>query len=84
MGGTTSMLYSGAVEAAAGTAVSSVLSSVTSTNEMQEGIDLTLYSLQHEILKIQCAINAARRRRITEPKLLELLAFLIDAVNLGK
>jgi NB-ARC domain len=83
MGGTTSMLYSGAVEAAAGTAVSSVVLTVTDTNEIQEGLDLILYSLHHEILKIESAINAARRRRITEPKLLELLAFLIDAVNLG-
>jgi NB-ARC domain len=83
MGGTTSMLYSGAVEAAAGTAVSSVVSTVTDTNEIQEGLDLTLYSLHHEILKIESAINAARRRRITDPKLLEWLAFLIDAVNLS-
>jgi NB-ARC domain len=83
MGGTASMFYSGAVEAAAGTMVSGAVCSVTSTCELQEGLHVTLYSLQQEVMKIQCAINAARRRRITDPQLLMWLASLINAVHLG-
>ncbi|KAJ4800985.1 Disease resistance protein RGA2 [Rhynchospora pubera] len=83
MGGTASMFYSGVVEAAAGTIVSGTVSSVTSTFDMQEGLDVTLYSLQQELIKIQCAINAARRRRIIDQKLLEWLAQIIDASYLG-
>jgi hypothetical protein len=51
------MLYSGAVEATAGTVVSSIVSSLTSIYEMQNGLDMILYSLQQEVMKIQCAIN---------------------------
>ncbi|KAF3336734.1 disease resistance protein RGA2-like protein [Carex littledalei] len=84
MGGTTSMFYSGAVEAAAGTIVSGAVSSITSGYEMQEGLDVTLYSLQQEVIKIQSAIDAARGRRITNQKLLEWLAQLINAAFLGE
>ncbi|KAJ3687912.1 hypothetical protein LUZ61_017076 [Rhynchospora tenuis] len=83
MGGTTSIIYSGAVEAAAGTIVSGAVSSITSTFKMQEGLDVTLYSLQQELMKIQCVINAARRRQVTDQKLLEWLAQIIDASYLG-
>ncbi|XP_078179569.1 putative disease resistance protein RGA3 [Carex rostrata] len=84
MGGTTSMFYSGAVEAAAGTIVSGVVSSITSGHEMQEGLDVTLYSLQQEVIKIQSAIDAARGRWITSQKLLQWLAQLINAAYLGE
>jgi NB-ARC domain len=77
------MLYSGAVEAAAGMVVNGTVSSFTSKYNMQEGLDVTLHNLQQEVIKIQCAINAARRRRITEKKLLEWTASLINAVCLG-
>lgn len=83
MGGITSMFYSGAEEAAAGTIVSGAVSSVTSTFVVQEGLDVTLYSLQQEVIKIQCAINAARGRRITDQKLLEWLAQIINAAYRG-
>jgi hypothetical protein len=78
------MFYSGAVEAAAGTIVSGAFSSVTSGYEMQEGLDVTLYSLQQEVIKIQSGIDAARGRRITNQKLLEWLAQLINASYLGE
>ncbi|XP_078179217.1 disease resistance protein RGA2-like [Carex rostrata] len=86
MGGTPSMFYSGVVEAAAGTIVSGAVSSITSRyeNEMQEGLDVTLYSLQQEVSKIQSAIEAARGRRITNQKLLEWLAQIINAAYLGE
>ncbi|KAJ4786443.1 Disease resistance protein RGA2 [Rhynchospora pubera] len=83
MGATASMFYSGAVEAAAGTIVSGAVSSVTSTFQMQDGIEVTLYSLQQELMKIQCAINAARERRITDQMLLEWLGQIINASYLG-
>lgn len=83
MGGIISLLYSGAVEAAAGTVVSGAISSLASTYEMHERLDVILYSLEQEVIKIQCAINAARRRRITDQTLLQWLAKLIDAAYLG-
>ncbi|KAJ4772536.1 hypothetical protein LUZ62_056793 [Rhynchospora pubera] len=83
MGATASMFYSGAVEAAAGTIISGAVSSVTSTFQMQDGIEVTLYSLQQELMKIQCAINAARGRRITDHMLLEWLGQIINASYLG-
>jgi NB-ARC domain len=83
MGGVISLIYSGAVEAAAGTVISGTISSLARTYEMQNRLDMTLYSLEQEVIKIQCAINAARRRRITDQTLLQWLAKLIDAAYLG-
>ncbi|KAJ4793001.1 Disease resistance protein RGA2 [Rhynchospora pubera] len=83
MGGTTSIFYSGAVEAAAGTIVGNAVSSITSRFEMQERLDATPFKLQQELLKIESAIIEARKRRITNQKLLEWLAQIIDAAHLA-
>jgi NB-ARC domain len=83
MGGIMSLISSGAVEAAAGTVISGTMSSLARTYEMHEGLDVTLYSLEQEVIKIQCAINAARRRHITDQKLLQWLEKLIGAAHRG-
>ncbi|KAJ3687911.1 hypothetical protein LUZ61_017075 [Rhynchospora tenuis] len=54
-----------------------------STLDMQDGLDVTLYSLQHELMKIRSAISAARGRRIADQELLEWLAQIINASYLG-
>ncbi|KAJ3687913.1 hypothetical protein LUZ61_017077 [Rhynchospora tenuis] len=56
---------------------------IASSLDMQEGLDVTLYSLHHELMKIHCAISAAKRRRITDKELLEWLAQIINASHLG-
>ncbi|KAJ3687736.1 hypothetical protein LUZ61_016900 [Rhynchospora tenuis] len=72
------MLYSGTVEAAAATAVGIAVSSITSTIQMQQSIDVTLYSIQPELMKFQCAIIEARGRRITNQMLLKWWAEIIE------
>ncbi|KAJ4754012.1 NB-ARC domain containing protein [Rhynchospora pubera] len=71
------------MEAAAGTIVGNVVSSITSRFEMQERLDATPFKLQQELLKIESAIIEARKRRITNQKLLEWLAQIIDAAHLA-
>ncbi|KAJ1695777.1 hypothetical protein LUZ63_012475 [Rhynchospora breviuscula] len=54
------------------------------TLDMQEELDhVTMYSLHHELMKIRCAISAAKRRQITDKELLEWLAQIINASHLG-
>ncbi|XP_078179528.1 disease resistance protein RGA2-like [Carex rostrata] len=84
MAGTLSKFYFGAVEGAAGDIVSRAISSITGRFEMQEELDLTLFSLQHEVSKIKSAIDAAKARRITNQMLLEWLSQIIDAAYLGE
>ncbi|XP_078172011.1 putative disease resistance protein RGA1 [Carex rostrata] len=90
MGAVASMIYSGAVEEVGAMIVSGAFSSVRSRyemqegHEMQEGLDVILFSLQHEVNKIKSAINAARGRRITDQQLLDWLAQIIKAAYRGE
>ncbi|XP_078172887.1 putative disease resistance protein RGA3 [Carex rostrata] len=84
MGAAASMIYSGAVEEVGGMIVSGAFSSVMSRYETQEGLDVILYSLKHEVNKIKSAITIARGRRITNQQLLDWLADIINAAYRGE
>ncbi|KAJ4790965.1 Disease resistance protein RGA2 [Rhynchospora pubera] len=80
---TASMFYSGGVDATAGMIVSGVVSSLTSALGNQEELDVTLSSIRHQLLTMQCAINATRGRWITDEELLEKRSLIIKAYHFG-
>ncbi|KAJ4786446.1 Disease resistance protein RGA2 [Rhynchospora pubera] len=80
---TASMLYSGGVDATAGMIVSGGVSSLTSTFGNQEELDVTLSSIRHQLLTMQCAINATRGRQIIDEELLEKRSLIIKAYHFG-
>ncbi|KAJ3687909.1 hypothetical protein LUZ61_017073 [Rhynchospora tenuis] len=80
---TASMLYSGGVDATAGMIVSGGVSSLTSTFANQEELDATVHSIRQQLLTMQNAINATRRRQITDEELLEMRSLIIHAYHFG-
>ncbi|KAJ1695776.1 hypothetical protein LUZ63_012474 [Rhynchospora breviuscula] len=80
---TASILYSGGVDAMAGMIVSGGVSSLTSMLGNQEELDVTLSCIRHQLLTMQCAINATRGRQITDEELLEKRSLIMKAYHFG-